>query len=165
MKYSARRSICKLGFLLPLLLFSSNIAAQKIEPRPIHYELPQWFKKTFLEIPVDIEEAQNRGKKLLIFFHLDNCPACAYLLKENFVEGANRERIEKKFDVIGINVLGDLPVNWIDGTLYTEKQLARKLGVFATPAVLIMTTGPRIQRKIMGYKPSPEFLELLEIDK
>lgn len=165
MKYAASRSIFKLGLLLVFLSLSPGVDAQKSDPKPIHYELPTWFKQTFLEIPVDIEDAHTRGKKLLIFFHLDNCPACAHLLSENFLEGSNRERIEGKFDVISINVLGDLPVNWIDGTLYSEKQLARKLGVFATPTVLIMSTGPHIHRKIMGYKKPSEFLQLLEIER
>ena len=48
-----------------------NVAARDIEPKPMHYKLPSWFKQTFLEIPVDIQDAQSRGKKLLIFFHLD----------------------------------------------------------------------------------------------
>jgi len=83
------------------------------------------------------------------------------LLQDNFTEGGNREKIEGKFDVIAINVRGDLPVNWIDGTVYTEKQLARKLGVFATPAVLIMGPKPEVIKKIMGYKKPGEFMSLL----
>lgn len=141
--------------------FTLNVAARNIEPKPMHYELPGWFKQTFLEIPVDIQDAQTRGKKLLIFFHLDDCPYCAYLLQENFTEGPNRERIEAKFDVIAINVRGDLPVNWIDGTVYSEKQLARKLGVFATPAVLVMGPKPEVSKKIMGYKKPAIFMEML----
>ena len=83
------------------------------------------------------------------------------MLQDNFTEGGNREKIEGKFDVIAINVRGDLPVNWIDGTVYTEKQLARKLGVFATPAVLIMGPKPEVIKKIMGYKKPGEFMSLL----
>jgi thioredoxin-related protein len=83
------------------------------------------------------------------------------LLKENFTEGPNRERIEAKFDVISINVRGDLPVNWIDGTVYSEKQLARKLGVFATPAVLVMGPKPEVSKKIMGYKKPAIFMDML----
>lgn len=146
------------------VVFMPNVAARDIDPKPMHYELPGWFKKTFLEIPVDIQDAQTRGKKLMIFFHLDDCPYCAYLLQENFTEGVNRERIESKFDVIAINVRGDLPVNWIDGTLYSEKQLARKLGVFATPAVVLMGPKLEVTKKIMGYKKPDVFMDLLGTD-
>jgi thioredoxin-related protein len=165
MNYCKERLIYQLWLLVFSLVFSSLAVARDIEPKPMHYELPAWFKQTFLEIPVDIQDAQTRGKKLLIFFHLDDCPYCAYLLQENFTEGANRERIESKFDVIAINVRGDLPVNWIDGTLYSEKQLARKLGVYATPAVLVMAPGPKIYKKIMGYKKPGEFIDLLGISR
>ena len=64
-------------------------------------------------------------------------------------------------NVIAINVRGDLPVNWIDGTVYSEKQLARKLGVFATPAVLVMGPKPEVSKKIMGYKKPGVFMDLL----
>ena len=142
-------------------VFTFTAAARDIQPKPMHYELPGWFKQTFLEIPVDIQDAQTRGKKLLVFFHLDDCPYCAYLLQENFTDGPNREKIESRFDVIAINVRGDLPVNWIDGTVYSEKQLARKLGVFATPAVLVMGPKPEVSKKIMGYKKPGVFMDLL----
>ncbi|WP_138518182.1 thioredoxin family protein [Limnobacter alexandrii] len=161
MKRSTHLIAYRLWLLALFFLFSSQGFARDIEPKPMHYELPSWFKQTFLEIPVDVQDAQTRGKKLLIFFHLDDCPYCAHLLQENFTEGTNREKIEGKFDVIAINVRGDLPVNWIDGTVYTEKQLARKLGVFATPAVLTMGPKPEVTKKIMGYKKPGEFMSLL----
>lgn len=161
MKLFQNLSADRFLLLVVSAVFAFNVAARDIEPKPMHYELPSWFKQTFLEIPVDIQDAQTRGKKLLIFFHLDDCPYCAHLLQDNFTEGVNREKIEGKFDVIAINVRGDLPVNWIDGTVYTEKQLARKLGVFATPAVLIMGPKPEVIKKIMGYKKPGEFLSLL----
>lgn len=162
MKLFESRSIYRWLLLACCVVFSFQVLARDIEPKPMHYQLPNWFKQTFLEIPVDIQDAQTRGKKLMIFFHLDDCPYCAYLLQENFVDGANREIIESKFDVIAINVRGDLPVNWIDGTVYSEKQLARKLGVFATPAVLVMGPKPEVLKKIMGYKKPDVFMDLLK---
>jgi thioredoxin-related protein len=161
MKLIASHPICRVLLVACCLVFSSQALAREIEPKPMHYELPNWFKQTFLEIPVDIQDAKSRGKKLLIFFHLDDCPYCAYLLQENFTQGANRELIESKFDVVAINVRGDLPVNWIDGTVYSEKQLARKLGVFATPAVLVLGPKPEVSKKIMGYKKPDIFMNLL----
>ena len=163
MKNFCNLSVCRFLLFALCTVFIFSATARDIEPKPMHYELPGWFKQSFLEIPVDIQDAQTHGKKLLVFFHLDDCPYCAYLLKENFTEGPNRERIEAKFDVIAINVRGDLPVNWIDGTVYSEKQLARKLGVFATPAVLVMGPKPEVSKKIMGYKKPSDFLGLLDL--
>lgn len=162
MKMSGILSCYRLFFMVFCLTFALNVNARDIEAKPMHYELPGWFKQTFLEIPVDIQDAHTRGKKLLIFFHLDDCPYCAYLLQENFTEGPNREKIESKFDVIAINIRGDLPVNWIDGSVYSEKQLARKLGVFATPAVLVMGSLPNVSKKIVGYKKPEDFMSLLD---
>lgn len=144
-------------------MWTPQVFSRDIEPKPVHYELPAWFKQSFLDIPADIQDANGRGKKLLLFFHLADCPYCAYLLSENFAEGVNRELIESRFDVVAINVRGDLPVNWIDGISYSEKQLARKLGVYATPAILVMDPKPDIVKKVMGYKKPDEFLKLLGI--
>lgn len=163
MNLFGRRCIRQLFVLACCFIFSPQVFSRDIEPRPMHYELPAWFKQSFLEIPVDIQDAQNRGKKLLLFFHLEDCPYCAYLLRDSFTEGGSREMIESKFDVVAINVSGDLPVNWIDGTLYSEKQLARKLGVYATPAVFVLGPKPEITKKVMGYKKPDEFLRLLGI--
>lgn len=163
MKVSESRLIRQFILLVCFLMPVSHVWSSDIEPKPVHYELPAWFKQTFLEIPMDIQDANSRGKKLLLFFHLEDCPYCAYLLRDNFTAGANRELIERKFDVVAINVRGDLPVNWIDGTLYSEKQLARKLGVYATPAVLVMGPKPEVVKKVMGYKKPDEFLKALGI--
>jgi thioredoxin-related protein len=146
---------------LILALFVGQAFAGKIEAKPMHYDLPAWFKSSFLDIPADVDEARSAGKGLLIFFHLENCPFCAHLLKDNFTSGPDKERIQRNFDVVGIDVKGDLPVMWLDGKTWTEKELAKKLGVFATPAVLVLGPQREVVKKVMGYKKPDEFMALL----
>ena len=152
-----------IGLILALL--SMQVQAKEIEAKPMHYDMPSWFKSSFLDIPADVDEARSAGKGLLMFFHLENCPFCAHLLKDNFTTGPNKEKIQRNFDVIGVDVKGDLTVVWIDGKTYTEKELAKKLGAFATPAVFVLGPQHEVVKKVMGYKKPDEFMSLLPFRK
>jgi thioredoxin-related protein len=116
------------------------------------YSLPEWFQQSFLVFRDDVEEARKQGKHVMVFFHLDECPYCARMLKENFVSGSTREFIDTNFDVIGINVLGSLKVAWIDGTTYTEKALAAKLNAVATPTIVFLGLDGTKVLQLTGYR-------------
>lgn len=150
---------------LVLAIVAGQVLSKEIEAKPMHYDMPGWFKSSFLDIPSDVDEARLAGKGLLIFFHLENCPFCAHMLKDNFTSGSNKEKIQRNFDVIGVDVKGDLPMVWIDGKTYTEKELAKKLGVFATPAVFVLGPKSEVVKKVMGYKKPDEFMALLPFRK
>jgi len=92
---------------------NANSAAQNDAPRVTgaeHYSIPEWFKESFLEIADDAAEADEEGRQLMLFFHLDACPFCARMLEDNFVEGDNAEFMKEHFDVIEINIKGDREV-------------------------------------------------------
>jgi hypothetical protein len=72
----------------------------------VNYSLPPWFKSSFLHFKDDIEEARQQGRHVMVFLHLEQCPYCARMLKENFESGDTRDFMQKHFDVIGINIRG-----------------------------------------------------------
>lgn len=108
----------------------------------IQYELPNWFKKSFLILKEDLEEASQGGRHLMVFNHLEECPYCARLLDENFRQGETKEFTEEHFDVIGIDIRGGKNVEWFDGTTYTEQQVARNLKIKATPTIVFFDRKP-----------------------
>ncbi len=116
------------------------------------YDLPGWFKNSFLVLNEDVEEAGQRGRHVLLFMHLDECPYCARLLKENFRRGETKDFAEKHFDVIGINIRGDRPVEWFDGKTYSERELAGNLKVKATPTLVFFDTKGKIVLQLNGYR-------------
>ncbi|MEK9763597.1 MAG: hypothetical protein VW729_13035 [Deltaproteobacteria bacterium] len=71
--------------ILILLLVSivSNITAQQ-STKDIKWidgddfgksaQIPYWFKESFLEIELDIEEALQAEKLLMLYFHQEGCP-------------------------------------------------------------------------------------------
>lgn len=119
------------------------------------YELPVWFKKSFLVLNEDIREAGERGRHVMLFMHLDECPYCARLLDENFRQGETKEFAEKHFDVIGINIRGGNTVEWFDGKSYSETELARELKIVATPTLVFFDAKGKTVLQLNGYrKPS-----------
>lgn len=116
------------------------------------YELPGWFKKSFLVLNEDVQEARERGRHVMLFMHLDECPYCARLLDENFRQGETKEFAEKHFNVIGINIRGGNTVEWFDGKSYLETELARKLKVVATPTLVFFDAKGNVVLQLNGYR-------------
>ncbi|MBK5102707.1 MAG: thioredoxin fold domain-containing protein [Burkholderiales bacterium] len=128
----------------------------------IAYTLPSWFKASFLDFRADVEEARGQGKQVMVFLHLDECPYCARMLAENFDSGANREFVQKHFDVIAVNVQGSLSLNWTDGATYTEKTLARHLKTIATPTIVFLDQDGGNVLQLTGYRDPAAFRLALE---
>jgi len=118
----------------------------------VAYTLPQWFKPSFLDLRQDVAEARQRGRHVMMFLHLDDCPYCARMLKESFASGDNRDFMQKHFDVIAVNVRGSLEVRWIDGATYTEKGLAGHLKIRGTPTIVFLGQDGKKVLQINGYR-------------
>lgn len=121
------------------------------------FEMPDWFKASFLEIHNDAKEAGEAGKHLMLYMHIENCPYCKRMLDENFFAGTNKKFIQKHFDVIDINIRGSRSVEWGSGVIYNEKELAKELKVYATPAILFVNAKGQVVYRTNGYR-SPERL-------
>jgi thioredoxin-related protein len=128
----------------------------------VKYTLPPWFKLGFMDFKHDVEDARKQGKHVMAFMHLDECPYCERMLQENFVSGENQAFMRKNFDVIGINIRGDLEVAWIDGKTYSERALAQHLKVIATPTVVLLDLDGNKVLQLNGYRDPLAFRYALE---
>jgi thioredoxin-related protein len=150
-------SIC---FAALVLAFTGASAADPV-PGTVKgeaYSLPSWFKMSFLDFPAEVEQ----GKHVIVFMHLDNCPYCARMLKDNFVSGDNQQFMEKHFDVIAVNVEGSLEVKWTDGRTYTEKALARHLNMVGTPTIVFLNMNGEKVLQLTGYRDPRAFRRALD---
>jgi thioredoxin-related protein len=121
------------------------------------YALPDWFKASFLDIKEDIAEATQQGKHLMLFMHLEECPYCARMLRENFVSGERRDRIQKHFDVVGVDFRGGREVTWVDGKTYSERRLVAMLKVFGTPSIIVFDADGGKALHLTGYRDPQAF--------
>lgn len=127
-----------------------------------HYDLPGWFKSSFLILNEDMEEATQQGRHLMLFMHLDECPYCARLLDENFRRGETKDFTEKNFDVIGVNIRGGKTVEWFDGKSHTETELARQLKVVATPTLVFFDAKGKTVLQLNGYRKPASLRQALD---
>lgn len=123
---------------------------------------PDWFKSSFLNFKDEMDEARQAGRHILVFMDLNDCPYCARTLDENFHQGENKEFIRKNFDVIAVNVRGDREVAWIDGATYSEQELAIKLKVVGTPALVFIEPDGKKVLQLNGYRTPPTLRHALE---
>ena len=126
------------------------------------YDLPGWFSHGFLEFDEEVAEANEAGKQVIAFFHLDECPYCVRMLDENFRTGETRQFIEKNFRVTGVDMKGGLEVTWTDGQPYTENELTRHLGVYGTPSVVFLDRKGAKVLQLNGYRDPVAFRQALD---
>lgn len=147
-----------LMFLVVLCSYSVNAEETRLnEYSGSEIEAPYWFKDSFLDLSDDIQEAQDEGKKLLIYYHQAGCPYCYNLVQQSFLDPALSQYIQDNFDLVALDLWGDREVTLPDGTALTEKELAIKWKIQFTPTLLFYSDSETPVLRIDGYR-SPEML-------
>jgi len=126
------------------------------------HSLPDWFKQSFLEIADDVDEANAEGKHVMLFFDLDGCPYCDRMLQESFKSDPLSSYIKSNFDVIAVNIQGNLEIAYNEEIIVTERKLAEILKVYATPALLFLNENNEAIARVDGYRAPERFQQVLE---
>ncbi len=121
----------------------------------ISFDIPDWFKTSFLEIAEDIEEANEDNKHVMLFLHLNGCPYCNKMINENFADDALKPFLVEHFDSIALNIQGDREIEFNEEVSTTERQLAEMLKVQYTPTIIFLNADNKIVLRLNGYR-SPE---------
>jgi len=129
---------------------------------PDTYELPPWFRQSFLDIREDVKEAFTENKRVVLFFGQNGCPYCKKLMEVNLSDPIIARYMQERFDVIALNIVGAREVEWLDGKTRTEKELAEHLRVRATPTLLFLDEKGEIVQHVTGYDPPKAFLAILK---
>lgn len=120
-------------------------------------EYPSWFKDSFLEFQLDLEEAAQAGKRVMVLFHQDGCPYCNRLVEVNLAQQDIEQYVREHFDVIALNMWGDREVVTVNGKAYTEKTFAAALRVQFTPTLIFFDEQGKVALRLNGYQPPGEF--------
>lgn len=138
-------------------------AAEKAELRGVgRFEVPGWFKSSFLDLPEDAAEAARNGKRLMLYFGQEGCPYCAELFNKNFSQAHIVEYTRRHFDAIEFNIWGDREVTDFSGRTLPEKEFAAALKVHFTPTLLFFDEQGKQVLRINGYYPPHQFLAALQ---
>lgn len=144
--------------------FSDDFApAIDDQPAADFRDHPVWFRTSFLELHDDLNTAIRFGKKgLMVYFGQANCSYCKALMERDFGKREIALYTRKHFDAIAINIHGEKSVTDFDGTEYTERSFAEKLGVNFTPTLIFYDDEGKQMFRLNGYQPPYKFQAILE---
>ena len=92
-----------------------------------------WFLQSLLELPDDLKDAKDKGKRFAIMWELKGCPYCKKIHTVNLADPAIETFIRERFDILQLNIIGAREIIDFDGQRMPEKQFAQKYGVRFTP--------------------------------
>jgi len=143
------------------LLLALALACAAFAARAQTQEVPAWFAESFLEFPQDVKEAAADGKRLMLYFWQDGCPACAKMKATTLADAAIVDETRRHFVAVALNVFGEREVQWTDGRTLREKELARTLSIRGTPTLLFLDENGAVALRRVGYLAPEQFAATL----
>jgi thioredoxin-related protein len=87
--------------ILLTIIFVLSLNAQTIKEGKFigskEFDLPSYTTESFLDINEDIQNLANDNKRLLLFFHQNNCPYCARFTNKILNKPEIKKLIQKDF--------------------------------------------------------------------
>ena len=139
------------------LLLALALACTAFGARAQANEVPAWFAESFLEFPQDVKEAAADGKRLMLYFWQDGCPACRKMKETTLADPALVETTRRHFVAVALNVFGEREVQWTDGRTLREKELARALDIRGTPTLVFLDEQGAVALRRVGYLAPEQF--------
>lgn len=160
----------KLSFLfLILACFASSAFAERMDSYQIgahgqaHLKYPPWFKKSFLDLRDDLNEAREQGKRgIIVFFSQKNCNHCQAFISTTLSDAAIRKRVQKSYDIVGLDIFSDLELTDIDGSVSPIRDFAEKQKARLTPTLLFYGVENKRLLRILGFYPPEKFDRVLD---
>lgn len=144
---------------LAAALFLGLAASARTMDRGDGTETQDWFKNdSFMELREDLAEAVAKGKLLAVVWEQPNCDACERLHNVNLVDPALQAYISANFDVMVLNLFGEVEVADLDGQKLPEKKLALKHKINFTPTTVFFDRDGREVFRMPGYFPPLYYL-------
>lgn len=157
-----------------LMLFSANALGEKMDNFRIYYDqsgqpikaklkFPTWFKTDLYDLPEDLREARDAGKRgVILFFSQSSCKHCRAYVEATFKDPAVKNRLDKSFDVIGMDIFSDVEVTDVDGTVQPVKDYVDKYRAMMTPTLVFFGVENKALLRILGFYPPEKFHLVLD---
>lgn len=120
------------------------------------------FSESFLVLAEDVRDAAKAGRRVVLFFEQEGCPACLKMARTTFADGAVAERLRQRFVLLVVDIFGARETVWLDGVARSEKDLATRLGITGTPTVMILDEQGKSARQFIGYRDARDFQAILD---
>jgi thioredoxin-related protein len=126
-------------------------------------EYPDWFKRSFLDLQDDLQEAIDKGKQgIIVYFGQKRCAYCKRLIDVNFGLADITAYTRHHFDVIPIDIWGVAEVTDVNGEVLTEREYALRENTNFTPSLIFYDEQGKEAHRLRGYYPPYTFRAALE---
>ncbi len=126
-------------------------------------QYPEWFKKSFLELPDDLRDATGKGKQgIIVYFGQKRCAYCKMLLEVNFGLNDITTYTREHFDVIPVDIWSTEEVTTLQGKVMTQREFALQEKTNFTPSLIFYDNEGREALRLRGYYPPYQFRAALE---
>jgi thioredoxin-related protein len=133
------------------------------DSRAVDVSYPDWFRASFLDLHDDLRQARAGGKMgILVFFGTRTCSYCQAFLDTTFADAAIVARVQRHFDVIGLEVLSDAEITTPDGRPQRADAFAVEEKARFTPTLIFYGDGGRRLLQLVGYHPPGRFRAILD---
>lgn len=119
--------------------------------------MPEWFLNSFLDFSEDIDSLTSQNKRLMLFVQQDSCPYCHAFVTKNLSHTQTKEKLQKHFGVVDVNMFGDREILDTDGEETTEKEFAKKHNIQFTPTIIFFDENKKQILRLNGYVDIPQF--------
>lgn len=132
------------------------------QPTTHAIEYPAWFKRSFLDLREDLNEALAAGKRgIIVYFAQANCGYCAAFVEHNLGRDDVTIYLRRHFDVVALDIWGERQVTDLDGDVFSEREFSILHNANFTPSFLFYVEGPQQALLLRGYHPPYRFLAAL----
>ncbi|MEW8217730.1 MAG: thioredoxin fold domain-containing protein [Candidatus Thiodiazotropha taylori] len=148
-----------------LLAIESEDDAYAFDDFPLEdlLQYPDWFKKSFLDLPADLEEAVEDDKKgIVLYFGQKRCAYCKMLLEVNFGLSDITTYTRRHFDIIPIDIWSSEELTTLSGETLTQRDFALREKTNFTPSLIFFNQQGDEVLRLRGYYPPYQFRAALE---
>ncbi|ADH88297.1 conserved hypothetical protein [Ancylobacter novellus DSM 506] len=155
-----RRSLA-LGASAALLPLGRARAATRLGDDGLYVQ--DWYVESFLDLAEDEAAAKAKRKILALQWSQRGCPLCKRLHTDYFADAAIEAYVREHFDVVHLDIYGSREVTDFGGQTLSEKALAGRYAVRATPTFQFFAARDGKVAEVArmpGLLPKPEFLAM-----
>lgn len=143
-----------LFIMTAILLFTNSAFAAE----GVKVVYPAWFKDSFYDLKVDLQDARDGGKKgIMIFFSMKTCSYCKAIIETTFQQADIVKRLRSNYDVIGLEIFSDTEVVNINGQTFWAKDFAVQEKAKFTPTMIFYDLNGKKQLRLIGYQSPKKF--------
>jgi thioredoxin-related protein len=114
-------------------------------------------KSSFLDFKQEAAESAAAGRILMVMFEQEHCSYCEEMRRINLTDPEAITLIDKHFDLLSLDILGDREMTTIAGKTMSEKEYAGTLKVQLTPMTVFFAPGGQELFRMAGYYKPPMF--------